>query len=247
MEIFSYPFGLDLLVRWIHIIAGITWIGLLYYFNFVQAPFFAQTEDAVKGAATRQLVPPALAWFRYSALATFLAGVTLLAFRLEQGGSAVFTSPYGFAVMTAGILGTVMFLNVWGVIWPNQKVVIASAQAVAEGGAADPRAADATRRALLASRTNVVFSVPMLLFMSLSAHGFFLLRETTGGERLAYWLIFGALVVLIEANALVGLTGALKKPLEKVGSVIWSAVILAVVIYGVLAILAGVSESPAGA
>ena len=239
MEIFSYPFGIDLLVRWLHIIAGITWIGLLYYFNFVQGPFFNETEPDVKATATRQLVPRALAWFRYSALVTFLAGVTLLIIRLEQGGTAVFTSPYGFAVLTGGILGTVMFLNVWGVIWPNQKIVIASAQAAATGGEADPRAADATRKALLASRTNVVFSVPMLLFMGISAHGFFLLRQASGGEKLTYWLIFGALVVLIEANALVGLTGALKAPLEKVGSVIWSGVILAVVIYGVLAILAG--------
>jgi uncharacterized membrane protein len=241
MEIFSYPEGLDLLTRWIHIIAGITWIGLLYYFNFVQAPFFAETEDAVKGAATRQLVPRALAWFRYAALVTFLAGLALLLIRLEVGGAdLVFGSAYGFAVLTGGILGTLMFLNVWGVIWPKQKIVIGSAKAVAGGGAADPRAADATRRALLASRTNVVFSVPMLLFMAISGHGFFLLRESTTGERLAYWLIFGGLVALIQGNALFGLTGAAKKPLEKVASVIWSGVVLAVILYLLLAIFAGV-------
>ena len=240
MEIFSYPFGVDLLVRWLHIIAGITWIGLLYYFNFVQAPFVAESEDAVKGAVTRGLAPRALAWFRYAALVTFLAGLALLLIRVEQGGSAVFTSPYGFAVLTGGILGTIMFLNVWGVIWPNQKIVIASARAVAEGGSADPRAADSTRRAMLASRTNVVFSVPMLLFMAISGHGFFLLREASSGEKLAYWLIFGALVVLIELNALAGLTGTTKKPLEKVSSVIWAGAILAVLIYGVLAFFAGV-------
>ena len=240
MEIFSYPSGLDLLVRWIHIIAGITWIGILYYFNFVQAPFFAETEADVKAAATRQLVPRALWWFRYAALVTFLAGVTLLIIRLEVGGADfVFGSPYGFAVLTGGILGTVMFLNVWGVIWPNQKIVIGSAEAAAGGGAADPRAADATRRGLLASRTNVVFSVPMLLFMAISGHGSFLLRQATSGEKLAYWLIFGALLVLIEANALVGLTGATKKPLEKVGSVIWSGVALAAILYVVLAIFSG--------
>lgn len=239
MEIFSYPAGLDLLTRWIHIIAGVTWIGLLYYFNFVQAPFFAETEAAVKGAATRQLVPRALAWFRYSALVTFLAGLALLIIRIEQGGVEILGTSYGFRALTGAILGTIMFLNVWGVIWPNQKIVIGSAQAVAGGGSPDPRADGATRRALLASRTNVVFSIPMLLFMAIAGHGAFLLREATSGEQLTYWLIFGGLVALIEGNSLFGLKGATKKPLEKVGSVILSGVVLVAVLYGVLAVLAG--------
>jgi uncharacterized membrane protein len=240
MEIFSYPGGIDLLVRWLHIIAGITWIGLLYYFNFVQAPFVAESEDAVKGAVTRGLAPRALAWFRYAALVTFLAGLALLLIRLEVlGADLIFGSPYGFLVLTGGILGTVMFLNVWGVIWPNQKVVIGSAQAVAGGGTADPTVPDRTRRAMLASRTNVLFSVPMVFFMAASGHGSSLLQSASSGEKLGYWLIFAALVVLIEANALVGLTGAAKRPLEKVGSVIWAGLILAVVLYGVLAFFAG--------
>lgn len=239
MEIFSYPEGLDLLTRWIHIIAGITWIGLLYYFNFVQAPFVAGSADEVKGAVTRQLVPRALAWFRYAALVTFLAGLALLIIRLEQGGGEILGTAYGFAVLTGGILGTVMFLNVWGVIWPQQKVVIGSARAVASGGDADPRAADAARRALLASRTNVVMSIPMVFFMATSAHGSFLLRESSAGERTAYWVIFAALLVVIEGNALIGLTGGTKKPLEKIGTVIWTGVILAVVLYLILQIFAG--------
>jgi uncharacterized membrane protein len=240
MEIFSYPQGLDLLTRWIHIIAGITWIGLLYYFNFVQAPFFAETEAGVKSAATRQLVPRALGWFRYAALVTFLAGLILLLIRLEVFGLEIFGTAYGFAVLTGGILGTLMFINVWAVIWPNQRIVIGSAQAVAGGGSADPRADGATRRALLASRTNVVFSVPMLFFMATSGHGSFLLRESTTGERLAYWLIFAGLVALIEGNALFGLTGAAKKPLEKVGPVIGAGFVVAAVLYALLAIFAGV-------
>jgi uncharacterized membrane protein len=240
MEIFSYPQGLDLLTRWIHIIAGITWIGLLYYFNFVQAPFFAETEAGVKSAATRQLVPRALAWFRYAALVTFLAGLVLLLIRLEVFGLEIFGTAYGFAVLTGGILGTLMFINVWAVIWPNQKIVIGSAQAVAGGGSADPRADGATRRALLASRTNVVFSVPMLFFMATSGHGSFLLRESTTGERLAYWLIFAGLVALIEGNALIGLTGAAKKPLEKVGPVIGAGFVVAAILYGLLVVFAGV-------
>jgi uncharacterized membrane protein len=240
MEIFSYPQGLDLLTRWIHIIAGITWIGLLYYFNFIQAPFFAETEAGVKSAATRQLVPRALAWFRYAALVTFLAGLILLLIRLEVFGLEIFGTAYGFAVLTGGILGTLMFINVWAVIWPNQRIVIGSAQTVAGGGSADPRADGATRRALLASRTNVVFSVPMLFFMATSGHGSFLLRESTTGERFAYWLIFAGLVGLIEGNALFGLTGAAKKPLEKVGPVIGAGFVVAAVLYGLLVVFAGV-------
>jgi uncharacterized membrane protein len=239
MEIFSYPEGLDLLTRWIHIIAGITWIGLLYYFNFVQAPFFAETEAGVKSAATRQLVPRALGWFRYAALVTFLAGVALLLIRLDVfGAEQVFGSAYGFAVLTGGILGTIMFINVWAIIWPNQKIVIGSAQAVAGGGSADPRADGATRRALLASRTNVVFSVPMLFFMATSGHGGFLFRESTSGERFAYWLIFAGLVALVEGNAVLGLTGPLKKPLEKIGPVITTGFVLAAILYVLLAVFA---------
>ncbi len=240
MEIFSYPGGIDLLVRWLHIIAGITWIGLLYYFNFVQGPFFNETEPEVKATATRQLVPRALWWFRYAALVTFLAGLTLLIIRLEaQGADYVFGSSYGFLVLTGGILGTVMFLNVWGVIWRKQKIVIASAEAAATGGSADPRAADSTRRAFLASRTNVLFSVPMLFFMAASGHGQGLLAAASGGEKLIYWLVFAVLLVLIEANALVGLTGGSKKPLETPRSVIWSGVVLVVLLYGLLVVLAG--------
>ena len=234
----DYPGGVEQLLRFIHILAGITWIGLLYYCNFVQGPFFNQTEPEVKATATRQLVPRALWWFRYSALVTFLVGVLLLLINLDQGASLA--TPYGYAVLTAGILGTLMFLNVWLVIWPKQKIVIASAEATATGGSADPRAADATRRAFLASRTNVVLSIPMLLFMVVSAHAV----ATSGGEQPLYWLIAGALIVLVELNALVGLTGGAKQPLEKVPSVIWSGVILAVIVYVLYATLGG---DPGGA
>jgi uncharacterized membrane protein len=172
---------------------------------------------------------------------TFLAGVALLLVRLDVfGGDVVFASPYGFAVLTGGILGTVMFINVWAVIWPNQKIVIGSARAVAEGGSPDPRADAATRRAFLASRTNVVFSIPMLFFMATSGHGGFLFRESSGGERLAYWLIFAALAALVEANALVGRTGPAKWALETIGRVIGKGVALAVVLYVLLAIFSGV-------
>src|SRR3989338_8359539 len=127
------------LLRWIHFLACITWIGLLYYFNFVQTPFFAETEPAVRSGAVQKLVPRALWWFRWGAMVTFLAGILIYLHKLAQAGVAGFYSTsYGWAITVGGLLGTIMFLNVWLVIWPKQKVVIASATQVAQGGG-DPR------------------------------------------------------------------------------------------------------------
>jgi uncharacterized membrane protein len=243
MEIFTYD-GVELLVRWVHILAGITWIGLLYYFNFVQGPFFNQTDPDVKATATRQLVPRALWWFRYSALLTWLAGVTLILLHISQEGWENWTGvltrpgPQGLPILSGMILGTLMFLNVWGVIWPNQQIVIASAEATSAGREADPGAAGATRRALLASRTNVLFSVPMLFFMATSSH-LLLARTMTFGQKVLYALIGGAIVALLEVNALVGTGGPAKQPLETVRSVIVSGFVLWGVLYVILQFLSG--------
>ncbi len=164
MALFSEA-GVQFLLRWVHFLSGITWIGLLYYFNFVQGPFFAEADASTKSVATQKLVPRALWWFRWAALVTFLSGVTIMALR-RVGWS----DPWGLTIMTGGAFGTVMFLNVWLVIWPNQKIVIASAVAAAKGGQANPQATAAGRRAFLASRTNVVFSFPMLFFMGAASH-----------------------------------------------------------------------------
>tara|TARA_B110000858_G_scaffold179560_1_gene216326 strand:+ start:1162 stop:1836 length:675 start_codon:yes stop_codon:yes gene_type:complete len=152
---------LSYLFRWIHFFAGITWIGILYYFNFVQTEFFKETDAAAKSSAISKLVPRALWWFRYGALLTFLSGLALAGFL----GSAV-----NFYIMIGMLLGTIMFLNVWLVIWPAQQIVIASTNAVLGGGEADPAAAGALAKAGLASRTNTLFSLPMLFFMGASAH-----------------------------------------------------------------------------
>lgn len=149
------------LFRWIHFFAGITWIGILYYFNFVQTEFFKETDAAAKSSAISKLVPRALWWFRYGALLTFLSGLALVGFL----GSAV-----NFYIMIGMLLGTIMFLNVWLIIWPAQQIVIASTNAVLGGGEADPAAAGALAKAGLASRTNTLFSLPMLFFMGASAH-----------------------------------------------------------------------------
>lgn len=233
MEIFTEQ-GAALLARWVHILAGITWIGLLYYFNFVQVPFFAATEAEVRSAAIRGLVPRALAWFRYAALVTFLAGVTIIGIRiLESGWGVLWSSSYGVSITSGMTLGTLMFLNVWGVIWPNQKIVIASTEAVAGGGSANPRAADAGRRAFLASRTNVVFSIPMVFFMATASH-LPLFGEAASSQKLSYALLGGIVVLALQANALTGLTGGMKKYLEKIETVLVSGVVLLVFLYAAL-------------
>jgi len=123
-------------LRWVHFLAGITWIGILYYFNFIQTPFFAETDAPVRSAAVQKLVPRALWWFRWGAMFTFLSGILIYMHKLaEAGGEVFYASPYGLAITTGGVMGTLMFLNVWVVIWPKQQVVIASATQAAQGGA----------------------------------------------------------------------------------------------------------------
>ena len=135
-------------LRWVHFLAGVTWIGILYYFNFVQTPFFAETEPAVRTGAIQKLLPRALWWFRWGAMFTFLAGILIYIMRLgEMGGSLFYSSPYGVTITVGGLMGILMFLNVWLVIWPNQQIVMASTNQVASGGQALPAAAGAGRRA----------------------------------------------------------------------------------------------------
>lgn len=237
MEIFDTTTGITLLFRWIHITAGITWIGLLYYFNFVQAPFVAAESAEVKGAVTRGLVPRALAWFRYSALVTWLMGVGIVLLNLEQiDWTMADTQEYWITILTGAMLGTIMFLNVWGVIWPNQKRIIASANAVAGGGQADPTVPDRTRRALLASRTNVVMSLAMVFFMATASH-LRLFSNPESSDKFLYAIIAGAIILLVEANALLGLTGPAKKYLEKINSAIVASVVFWGVIYVVLQVV----------
>jgi uncharacterized membrane protein len=230
VEIFTVE-GFKLLFRWVHILAGITWIGLLYYFNFVQAPAFAEFEPDVRTTAVRRLVPRALAWFRYAALVTFLAGLIIIVLRLADEGSGLLGTSYWLSILSGMTLGTIMFLNVWGVIWPNQQIVIGSAEGVAAGGQPDPRAADAARRALLASRTNVVFSIPMVFFMATASHLVLFGPEASSAGKLLYSIVAAIVIGAVEANSLSGLTGTTKTPLEKIGSTILWGVILWVVLY----------------
>ena len=191
---------IDYLFRWIHMFAGVTWIGLLYYFNFVQTEYFKEAGDA-KASAIDKLVPRALWWFRWGAMFTFLSGLALAAYL----GAAI-----NYYLLLGMTLGTLMFLNVWLIIWPNQQVVIASNGEVLEGGEARPEAAGCLAKAGLASRTNTLFSLPMLFFMGASAHlvgdGRVPLTAEGGTSMLAI-IITMAIVAALEGNAIVGKTG----------------------------------------
>src|SRR6266478_5226177 len=189
-------------LRWIHFLAGITWIGILYYFNFVQTPFFAETEAGVRTGVIQKLVPRALWWFRWGAMFTFLAGILMYLIRIHtMGGEAFFLSQYGVAITLGGLIGTIMFLNVWLVIWPNQQIVIASANQVAQGGQPLPAAAGAGRRAGLTSRTNTVFSIPMLLYMGAASHYSPMVHQSD--SRALFWLLVIVIIGAVEVNALV--------------------------------------------
>ena len=232
MEIFSKVGG-TVLSRWGHVLAGITWIGLLYYFNFVQVPSFAELEAGSRTDVVRKLVPRALWWFRWSAVLTVLTGVFILGFQDQYRGSYFKTAP-GTSILTGILMALVMFTNVWMFIWPNQRIVIASAEAVASGGQADPEAVAAARRGLLASRTNTLLSIPMLFFMVATSHFFGATNHyaPAGGKLALYWLITIVVVGAIEANALGAIggmgPGPTRKPLEDhhktiaAGFVLWA-------------------------
>jgi uncharacterized membrane protein len=203
-------FGLDFLFRWAHVIVGITWIGLLYYFNFVQVPAFAELDAGARSQSIDKLASRALWWFRWAAAATFLFGLALLLHQEGPSGDPqLFDSDYlkssqGVSILTGSLLGVTMFANVWLVIWPQQKKVIANARNTLAGGQADPAAADAGRAALLASRQNAIFSFPMLLFMVGTAH--FFGAFDTSDDRAIYWIVTLVLWAGLEANCL-GLLG----------------------------------------
>ncbi|NND44073.1 MAG: antitermination protein NusG [Xanthomonadales bacterium] len=208
--------GVAFLLRWIHLLAGITWIGLLYYFNFVQGEYFKAADPGAKSDVIRKLVPNALWWFRWGAMFTFLSGAGLIYMKHLTG----------LGIMIGAALGTLMFLNVWLIIWPNQKTVIASAAQAAEGGEPMPEAAGALAKAGLASRTNTLFSIPMLFFMASSIHLGGVQMPVSSASVASLVLIFG-LIIALELNGIFGKTG----PFTTVRGVIHSGVALTVVLY----------------
>jgi uncharacterized membrane protein len=163
-------------IIWLHVLAGITWIGLLYYFNFVQVPALgaAASDEGGPGGAgiTKYVAPRALWWFRWGALLTWLTGAAYLghngqfvnAFLLGLNSDPI--NPYALTIGIGAWLGTIMLFNVWGLIWPNQKKVLGLVKASPED------IARAKNTALLASRTNTLLSIPMVMSMVGAHHGF---------------------------------------------------------------------------
>ena len=207
---------IDFLARWGHVLFGVTWIGLLYYFNFVQGEYFKEAEADAKADATKKLAPRALWWFRWGAMGTFLTGLVLYA---NLGGGA---NQY---ITLGALMGTLMFLNVWLIIWPNQKIVC---------GIVSGDAAAAGPKALLASRTNTLFSAPMLFGMLGSKHGALGSGGSGGFDPVSLgdmgFLIGLIIIALLELNAIFGKTG----PIASVKGVIHSSLALTVIMFGIV-------------
>jgi uncharacterized membrane protein len=217
-------YGVNYLFRWGHVLFGIVWIGLLYYFNFVQTEYFKEADPAHRSGAIQKLVPRALWWFRWGAAFTFLTGLYLL---------YVLHGALTYDITVGATLGTLMAINVWFIIWPNQKVVIASATQVAEGGEALPEAAAAAPKAALASRTNTLFSIPMLFFMGSSAHlpsG--IVTDGMAASTASLIAVF-AIILMLEVNAVLGKQG----PMTSVAGVIHCGLGLTAVLYGCMHLL----------
>jgi uncharacterized membrane protein len=221
MAMDNLGFMLDYLARWGHFLFGITWIGLLYYFNFVQGEYFKEAEGAARVDAFTKLVPRALWYFRWGAMFTFLTGAYMLVVR-HPG--------WTLDITIGATMGTLMFLNVWLIIWPNQKILIASNQQVKGGGQALPEAAAAAPKAGLASRTNTLFSIPMLFFMGSSAH--YPHGGLSGDNSVALWVAL-AIIAILELNAIFGKQG----PMTSVRGVITSGFVLTAVLWAVVQML----------
>ena len=206
---------LDVLFRYAHIVFGVAWIGLLYYFNFVQTEYVKEADDGAKADVMAKLAPRALWWFRWAALFTFLTGLIMLWWVSSQ-------QRFNLGIALGAFMGTLMMLNVWGIIWPNQKIMIGLTEG--DKTVAGPKAA-------LASRTNTLLSLPMLYFMVASVHG----PLASGGAWVSVSttaLIIGlVIIVAIEANAIWGKMLGL---IQSVSGVITSSIILAIIMAGVV-------------
>ena len=238
MTLFSGE-GWLFLLRWFHFLAGITWIGILYYFNFVQTPFFATAEPPVRsGMIVGSLVGRALWWFRWGAMFTFITGWLYILHRMGQYGGIrdFFTTAYGWKIFFGGMLGSTMWFNVWFIIWPAQQVVIASATQVAKGGQAIPEAAARGQRSGFASRTNTLLSIPMLFFMGAAMH-LPMTDPTSRGAKIGALILLAVVIAVAEINALTGTTGPGKKMLSTVSGTFWGGFILTAICYFVLAAL----------
>ena len=198
MEYNSYA---GFLLRWIHILAGITWIGLLYFFNFVNVPFQGVLAKELKPQVNPPLILRALWWFRWAAMVTFVVGWTLLLYKYSH--LHMWFGPEGewsgqtLWIFLGGILGSIMWFNVWFVIWPAQRKIMGFLSA----GQSPAEMPALAKRALLFSRTNAYLSGPMLFCMIAPTHyPIFTLPAVVG----VFVLGLGAIWCLIKLSAKAG-------------------------------------------
>ncbi|MBM3638706.1 MAG: antitermination protein NusG [Actinobacteria bacterium] len=200
--------------RWLHVVAGVCWIGLLYYFNLVQVPGLAGygDEGKARNITIDQIARRALWWFRWAAIATLVTGILITGlvenyFENFMGEGSSAGIGHNVAISVGMVLGILMAANVWMIIWKNQKVVLANAANVLAGKEADPSAAAAGRKALLASRQNFIFSFSMLFYMVGAAHfysGAF--GDATSSNAWTFFIVSVVIIAVLQINAL-GLLG----------------------------------------
>ena len=196
-----------------HVIVAVMWMGLLWFFNFVQTPAYAELEPAARNAAFDKLTWRALWWFRWASAATVAFGLLLLAIGSGAKNTiGLYRKNYwlhtanGPTLFIGIVMGLVMFANVWLVIWPNQQVVIGNARQLLGGGEANPNAAASARAGAMASRQNTVFSLPVLAFMVAASH-FWISSSInrvgiSSGKTIVYMLIGLIVIAVLECNAL---------------------------------------------
>ena len=218
-------------MRYIHYFFGVLWIGHLYYFNFSQTAFMGEADASTKSVVFQKLTPRTMFWFRWGAMGTFLSGWAMIGHKLGMG--VPLTSAWGTVILTGGIIGTLMFLNVWLIIWPANKLGIDNAIRVAKGEAAIPGLADLLARSSVASRTNTLFSMPVLFFMGAASHLPLILSPEK--SLVPYWSTFAIIVGLIQFNAMKGKMG----PMKKIGMTVHFGLLLSLALYVAMEFLAG--------
>jgi uncharacterized membrane protein len=209
MELF-HRYGLWGGMRIAHVMFAVMWMGLLWFFNFVQTPAYAEMEPSARNNAFDKLTWRALWWFRYAAMFTVASGVLVLLIggfgKSDAYGSAYWKSPPGAGLAAAILFALIMIYNVLGVIWPNQQIVIANARNVQAGGEPNPAAPAAARAGAMASRQNTIFSFTVFLFMVGSDHLFgdftHFKIQPAAGVRVLFYIVLLAIAVVMEANAL---------------------------------------------
>jgi len=202
--------------RYVHYLAGVAWIGLLWFFNFIQGSAFGEMSDGARGEALRKITWRTLWWFRWAAMFTFLSGIWILAHQEVLFEMDYYKSASGMGIAMGVLFGTTMAANVWMVIWPAQQIAIGSSVKVSEGGEADPAAPAAAKRAARASRVNTLFSIPLIFLMMWPSHfGVNFDPAPEGGSRAVMWIVFGLIWIVMELSAL-GKLGGYDNGLNKV-------------------------------